>query len=207
LNGFHPLDIEFPIHFSINQVTFFEDCKYVILIRDLTEQRAAGKKVRERHDVLLHFERLNTLSGMATGITQKIDQPLTAHSMYAEAGLRSLQQPESASDRLHKVLDTFSTQAHRTGAVIERMQEVTKQRDSRRKATSCYILIRVSGFWLNYRIRFISPSPRLGSWHGHGIISRSIIAAHGGQLECANSKAAGATFYFTLSSAVEHADD
>jgi two-component system sensor kinase FixL len=288
LDGFRPVDIEFPIHLSINQVTTTEDCKYVILIRDLTEQRAAEKEVREQHDVLAHFERLNTLGEMATGIAHEINQPLTAISMYAQAGLRFLQQPDSASGRLQEVLNKLSTQAHRAGAVIERMQEMTKQQASRREVTSCYTLIEdvynLAEVEAQTRCFFIvlkheqnlpkilcdsvqiqqvllnllrngmqsmkTKGCRVGSkvviqtdltsegvkvsiidtgigvaaelsnqlyqpftstkaaGMGLGLsISRSIIAAHGGQLEYANNKAAGATFYFTLPSATEHADD
>ena len=40
LNGYRALNIEFPIHLSINQVNTTGDHKYVILIRDLTESVA-----------------------------------------------------------------------------------------------------------------------------------------------------------------------
>ena len=281
LNGYRAFDTEFPIHLSINQVTTTEDRKYVILIRDLTEQRATEKEVREQHDVLAHFERLNTLGEMATGIAHEINQPLTAISMYAQAGLRFLQQSET-TDRLQEVLDKLSNQAHRAGAVIERMQEMTKQQDSHREVTSCYTLVeetyklaeveaQIRNFVIvmkheqclpeilcdSVQIQQVllnllrngmqsmkSNGCRAGSkivlqtdltpdgvkvsiidigigiaaeltnqlyqpftstkesGMGMGLsISRSIIAAHGGQLEYANNKAAGATFYFTLPSA------
>ena len=34
-------------------------------------------------------------------------------------------------------------------------------------------------------------------------ISRSIITAHGGKLDCTNNPGGGATFYFTLPTALE----
>jgi two-component system sensor kinase FixL len=288
LNGFCPLDVEFPIHLSIHQVTSSEDCKYVILIRDLTEQRATEKEVREQHDVLAHFERLNTLGEMATGIAHEINQPLTAISMYAQAGLRFLQQPDSPPGRLQEVFNKLSAQAHRAGAVIERMQEMSKQRDSRREVTSCYTLIEdvynlaeveaqtrsfvivlkheqnlpkilcdsvqiqqvllnllrngmqsmktkgcrvgskiiiqtdltLAGVKVSIIDTGIGVSAELSNQlyqpftstktAGMGLglsISQSIITAHGGQLKYANNKAVGATFYFTLPSAEEHADD
>ena len=64
--------------------------KYVILIRDLTEQRRAEKEVREQRDMLAHVDRLNTLGEMAAGIAHEINQPLTAISMYAQSGMRFL---------------------------------------------------------------------------------------------------------------------
>lgn len=282
LNGYRAVDIEFPIHLSINQVIAAEDHKYVILIRDLTEQRAAEKEVREQHDILAHLERLNTLGEMATGIAHEINQPLTAISMYAQAGLRFLQQPGNPTSRLQEVLYKLSNQAHRAGAVIERMQEMTKQQHSHREVTSCYTLVeevynlaeveaQIRNFVIvlkheqnlpkilcdSVQIQQVllnllrngmqsmkSKGCRAGSkillqtdstldgvkisvidtgigvaaelsgqlYHpftstresgmGMGLsISQSIIAAHGGQLEHINNKAAGATFYFTLPSA------
>jgi two-component system sensor kinase FixL len=285
LNGYQALNMEFPIHLSVNEVSTAEDHKYVILIRDLTDQRAVEKEVREQHDVLAHFERLNTLGEMATGIAHEINQPLTAISLYAQAGLRFLQQPDNPTCRLQEVLEKLSHQAHRAGAVIERMQEMTKQQDSHREVTSCYTLIEevyrlaeVEAQTRNFVIvlkheqnlpeilcdsvqiqqvllnllrngmqSMKSKGCRTGSkivlqtdLTGDGVkvsiidtgigiaaelssqlyqpftstkesgmgmglsISRSIIAAHGGQLEHVNNKAAGATFYFTLPSAMEN---
>ena len=287
LNGYRALNTEFPIHLSINQVTTTEDQKYVILIRDLTEQRAAEKEAREQHDVLAHFERLNTLGEMATGIAHEINQPLTAISMYAQAGLRFLQQPSPPSFRLQEVLEKLSNQAHRAGAVIERIQEMTKQQDSHREVTSCYTLVeevyklaeveaQIRNFVIVLKLEKNLPGIlcdsvqiqqvllnllrngmqsmksndcRAGSkivlqtdltpegvkvsiidigigiaaelsnqlyqpftstkesGMGMGLsISRSIVAAHDGQLEYVNNKAAGATFYFTLPSATGNTD-
>ncbi|MFT5811757.1 MAG: two-component system sensor kinase FixL [Rubritalea sp.] len=287
LNGYRIPDIEFPILLSINQVATTGDHKYVILIRDLTEQRAAQKEVREQHDVLAHFERLNTLGEMATGIAHEINQPLTAISMYAQAGLRFLEQPDGVPNRLKEVFDKLSIQAHRAGAVIERMQEMTKQQDSHREDTSCYILteevyrlaeveaqirnfvivlkheqnlpkilcdsVQIQQVLLNLlrngmqsmkskgcrpgskivlqtdltpegvKISIIDTGIGIAaelskqlyqpftstkeSGMGMGLsISRSIIAAHDGQLEYVNNKASGATFFFTLPSAMENTD-
>lgn len=142
LHGCRAQDVEFPIHLSINQVDSGLDQNFVVLIRDLTEQRAAEKEVREQHDVLAHLERLNTLGEMATGIAHEINQPLTAISMYAQAGLRYLQKEKPRLDKLDDALEKLSLQAHRAGAVIERMQEMTKQQDSHQKVIHCNSMIR-----------------------------------------------------------------
>ncbi|MFT5656913.1 MAG: two-component system sensor kinase FixL [Gammaproteobacteria bacterium] len=284
LDGCQPLNIDFPIHLSINPINTELDQKYVILIRDLTEQRAAEKEAREQRDMLAHLERLNTLGEMATGIAHEINQPLTAISMYAQAGLKFLQQPKHSSDRLQEALEKLSIQAHRAGAVIERMQEMTKQQESHREVTNCQRLVeevvklaeveaqirnfiivlkheknlpdiicdpvQIQQVMLNLlrngmqsmkskgcragsKIILQTNSTQRGvkisiidigggiaedisgrlyqpftstreSGMGMGLsISRSIISAHSGQLEYANNKAAGATFYFTLATAVE----
>lgn len=142
LNGFSSSEVAFPIHLIFNPVSTNLQQSFVLLIRDLTEQRTAEKEVREQHDVLAHLERLNTLGEMATGIAHEINQPLTAISMYAQAGLRYLQKENPRLDKLDDVLEKLSLQAHRAGTVIERTQEMTKQRDSHQQVVNCTSVIR-----------------------------------------------------------------
>lgn len=132
---------EFPIHFSLSQLYDKAAIKFVILIRDLTHQRAAEKEAREQRDVLAHVDRLNTLGEMAAGIAHEINQPLTAISMYAESSLRFLNKDEPRIDRVCHSLQKLIQQAHRAGAVIERMQEMTRPRDSLHEAIDCSRLI------------------------------------------------------------------
>ncbi len=279
LNGCDKHDREFPIVLSMREIVDLEEKKYVILIRDLTEQRQAEKEVREQRDMLAHVDRLNTLGEMAAGIAHEINQPLTAISMYAQSSLRFLQRTQPDLQRLEDALDKLSQQAHRAGAVIERMQEMTQPHQSRQRSVDAgqllheihdlaeveaqirnFIIVlrldddlptvqcdpiqiqqvilnllrngmesmranrckpgskivlqaRVSGNWLRVSIidsglgvarklekqlyqPFMSTKE---SGMGLGLsISRSIIAAHGGQLEFSNNKGVGATFFFEL---------
>lgn len=124
----------FPVALSIRRIPESEDGKYVILIRDLTEQRRAEKVVREQRDLLAHVDRLNTLGEMAAGMAHEINQPLTAISMYAQSGLQFLQREQPDLEKLGEALAKLSQQAHRAGAVIERMQEMTRPHQSRRES-------------------------------------------------------------------------
>jgi len=133
LNGCDKQDREFPIVLSMRAILDLEEKKHVMLIRDLTEQRRAEREVREQRDMLAHVDRLNTLGEMAAGIAHEINQPLTAISMYAQSGLRFLRRPEPQLQRLDDALDKLSQQAHRAGAVIERMQEMTSPHQSHRE--------------------------------------------------------------------------
>ena len=141
LNGIHKNGTEFPIHLSISEILTDTKPKYVLLIRDLTSQRDVEKEVREQREVLAHIDRLNTLGEMAAGIAHEINQPLTAISMYAQTGIRLIQNPEINKERLTEALDKLSHQAHRAGLVIERMQEMTRQRDSHQEVTNCAALV------------------------------------------------------------------
>ena len=132
---------EFPIELSISEISFNQAQKFVLLIRDLSSQRAAEKQVREQRELLAHVDRLNTMGEMAAGIAHEINQPLTAISMYAQTGIRLMQNQKLDQTLLTEALDKLSNQAHRAGTVIERMQEMTKQRDSRQEATNCTALV------------------------------------------------------------------
>jgi two-component system sensor kinase FixL len=142
INGCDKQDNEFPIVLSMREIVDIEEKKYVILIRDLTEQRLAEKEVREQRDMLAHVDRLNTLGEMAAGIAHEINQPLTAISMYAQSGLRFLRRQKPQLQRLEDALDKLSQQAHRAGAVIERMQEMTRPHQSRQEAIAAGQLLR-----------------------------------------------------------------
>jgi two-component system sensor kinase FixL len=269
----------FPIVISMREILDVGECKYVILIRDLTEQRDAERQVREQRDMLAHVDRLNTLGEMAAGIAHEINQPLTAISMYAQSSLRFLHRGQPELERLEDALAKLSQQAHRAGAVIERMQEMTRPHQSHQQTVDAERLLReihelgeveaqirnfiiilrhddrlppvicdaiqVQQVILNLlrngmesmrskrcnpgskivlqarkkgkRLRIsiidsgLGVSPDLArmlyqpftstkeSGMGLGLsISRSIIAAHGGQLEFSNNRGGGATFYFDL---------
>lgn len=142
LNGCDKHDREFPIVLSMREIVDVEEKKHVILIRDLTEQRQTEKEVREQRDVLAHVDRLNTLGEMAAGIAHEINQPLTAISMYAQSSLRFLQREPPRLERLENALEKLSQQAHRAGAVIERMQEMTRPHQSHQESIDAGRLLR-----------------------------------------------------------------
>jgi two-component system sensor kinase FixL len=279
LNACDKHDNEFPITLSMHEIVDVGEKKYVILIRDLTEQRRAEKEVREQRDMLAHVDRLNTMGEMAAGIAHEINQPLTAISMYAQSGLRFLRRQQPELQRLEDALDKLSQQAHRAGAVIERMQEMTRPHQSRQEVVGAEQMLReihdlgeveaqIRNFIIVLRLdddlpqincdpiqiqqvilnllrngmesmranackpgskivlqaRTLTSQVRISivdvglgvsralekqlyqpftttkeSGMGLGLsISRSIIAAHGGQLEFSNNTTAGATFFFDL---------
>jgi len=272
-------DNEFPIVLSMREIQDVGETKYVILIRNLTEQRLAQKEVREQRDMLAHVDRLNTLGEMAAGIAHEINQPLTAISMYAQSGLRFLRKQNPPLQRLEDALDKLSQQAHRAGAVIERMQEMTRPHQSHQQVVPADQLLRdirdlgeveaqIRNFIIVLRLDDDLPSVNCDSVQiqqvilnllrngmesmrtngckpgskivlqaratpaelrisiidagigvsrklekqlyqpfttskesGMGLgltISRSIVAAHGGQIEFSNNKNGGATFSFAL---------
>ncbi len=108
-------------------------------ISDISEQRSAENEARQHREHLAHVDRLNMLGEMATGIAHEINQPLTAISLFVQAGTQLAdgddQQP------LREILNKLVQHAHRASAVIERMQNMARRRESAKEAVSCKELI------------------------------------------------------------------
>jgi two-component system sensor kinase FixL len=130
---------DFPIHLAVSEVRDRRERKFVGLIRDLSRQRSAENEARQHREHLAHVDRLNMLGEMATGIAHEINQPLTAISLFAQAGRRMLNADNP--DRLPELFEKLSTQALRAGAVIERMQTMARQRESAKEVVDCNALV------------------------------------------------------------------
>jgi len=109
-------------------------------VTDITEQRSAESEAREHREHLAHVDRLNLLGEMATGIAHEINQPLTAISLFVQAGGRMAN--DRNYERLPEIFDKLIQHAHRASAVIERMQNMAKRRESARTLISCKDLVR-----------------------------------------------------------------
>ena len=108
-------------------------------VEDLTPRLNAEAEAREHREQLAHADRLNTLGEMASGIAHEINQPLTAISLFAQAGKRLLEAGNYG--RLEEVFGKLSQQAQRAGAVIERVESMVRQQESVRAVVDCNALV------------------------------------------------------------------
>jgi two-component system sensor kinase FixL len=108
-------------------------------IEDLTPQIQAQVESREQREQLAHADRLNTLGEMATGLAHEINQPLTAISLFAQAGKRLYE--AGSNDRLPEIFGKLSQHAQRAGAIIERMQTMSRQQESQKEIADCNALV------------------------------------------------------------------
>ncbi len=131
--------VVFPIHLSVSEVRDRGERKFVGLIRDISRERAAENEARQHREQLAHVDRLNMLGEMAAGIAHEINQPLTAISLFAQAGQRMLD--DGNPDRLPELFEKLTTQSQRAGAVIERVQTMARQRDSKKEVVDCNALV------------------------------------------------------------------
>jgi two-component system sensor kinase FixL len=129
----------FPIHLSVSEVRNRPERKFVGLIRDISRQRAAENEARQHREHLAHVDRLYMLGEMATGIAHEINQPLTAISLFAEAGKRLF--GAGNRDRLPEIFEKLNQHAQRAGAVIERMQTMARRQESAKEIVDCNALV------------------------------------------------------------------
>lgn len=146
LNAVDERGNRFPVHLTISQVQKNPQPKYIFVIRDLTAQRQAEKEIREHRELLAHVDRINSMGEMASAMAHEINQPLTAISLYATTALTLFEKGRSDTDnaetnRVAEVLQKLTLQSHRAGAVLERMQKMTKYRDSYQETVDCQVMM------------------------------------------------------------------
>jgi two-component system sensor kinase FixL len=129
----------FPIHLSINDIQCHEDRMFVGLIRDITQERIIENQRRMHIEQMSHADRLNSLGEIAAGIAHEVNQPLTAISLFSQSG-KSLCN-SGKFEKLPEIFEKLNQHSYRAGAVLERMQIMTKQGARQRELLDCNKLI------------------------------------------------------------------
>jgi two-component system sensor kinase FixL len=123
---------EFPIYLAVSEIQVAGRRRFTGIVRDLTEQQASREALAEQREKLAHVGRLSTMGEMTASIAHEINQPLTAISMYAQAGLKLLERGGD-DDKLKDAIEKLNVQALRAGAVIERIQRFAKSQEGVRE--------------------------------------------------------------------------
>jgi PAS domain S-box-containing protein len=131
-------------------IDYLEDGTAVIegFITDVTEKkhaemalRRAEKEVREHRELLSHVDRINSMGEMASAMAHELNQPLTAISLYATTAQSLFEKDSPSTERVADVLQKLTLQSHRAGAVLERMQKMTKHRESYQETVDCQTML------------------------------------------------------------------
>ncbi len=93
--------------------------------------RRSEEEARETRERLAHVTRISTLGEMATGIAHEINQPLAAVAAYAQACGRMIRSRTSDDVELLETLDRISHEALRAGAIINKLKDLVRHRESR----------------------------------------------------------------------------
>jgi len=124
---------KFPIYLSVSEIHLEGQRRFTGIIRDLSEQRADREALAEHRQRLAHVDRLSSMGEMTASIAHEINQPLTAISMYAQAGIKLIERGDTDLEKVRSALDKLNTQSLRAGAVIERIQRFARAQESHRE--------------------------------------------------------------------------
>jgi signal transduction histidine kinase len=88
--------------------------------------RQAEEAARQHQADLAHFQRLNTMGELASGLAHELNQPLAAIANYAGACQRMLKHGQD-SQRLIEPLEGIQQQARRASAIIRRLRAFVRK--------------------------------------------------------------------------------
>lgn len=119
----------FPVSLSVGEAVDGDKRRFVGIVRDLSEQRAAEQSARSLELKLAHVGRFNLMGEMAAGIAHEINQPLSAIATYAQAGKRILQRGAPDVAMLVDICTKIDDQARRAGQVIDNLRKFIRKQD------------------------------------------------------------------------------
>lgn len=131
--GMHSSGRVFPVWLSVGEARSGSTRRFVGIVRDLSEQRAAEEERRALEARLAHVGRFSLMGEMAAGIAHEINQPLSAIVTYSQAAKRLLDGKSVDPDALAQAYKGISDQAHRAAQVIENLRNFIRKRDAEKR--------------------------------------------------------------------------
>jgi two-component system sensor kinase FixL len=118
----------FPVEITIGEAQADGRTYYIGFLRDVGEQLADRRQLRDILDELAHASRVSAMGAFATAIAHELNQPLTAIANYAEGVRDMLARRTEMADReqLVDILDKCSKQAVRAGQLIHRLRDFVR---------------------------------------------------------------------------------
>jgi two-component system sensor histidine kinase DctS len=101
-------------------------------IIDVTEEKKAEERERQREERLQTAARLTTMGEMASSLAHELNQPLGAITSYLTGSINLLEKGEVSKEELAAALAKASAQAQRAGQVIRRVHEFVRKQEPKR---------------------------------------------------------------------------
>ena len=99
----------------------------VVTVDDISERKAADRKIQQLNLDLTHSARVNVMGQMATGLAHELNQPLLAISQNMDTALYLLQENTEKPSELESILHETDHQAHRAGDIIKALRGFVKK--------------------------------------------------------------------------------
>lgn len=112
------------------------DCEYVGALMDVTATKQAEEALHRSQAQLAHVTRVTMLGEMAASIAHEVNQPLSAMTTNAEAGLRWLDREVPDVAEVRSAIERIKGEAHRASEVIRRIRVLSRKTDPRHVSTN-----------------------------------------------------------------------
>lgn len=116
----------FTAHLAVGEVGWQGQRRFVGMLRDLTDTKAAEERTLRQHQEMIKASRLTTMGEMAAAMAHEINQPLAAITNYASASIRMLKNGSENLEDVKKALENIDAQAHRAGEIIRRLRNFVR---------------------------------------------------------------------------------
>jgi two-component system sensor kinase FixL len=116
----------FVAHLAVGEVGWHGQRRFVGMLRDLTDTKAAEERTLRQHQEMIRASRLTTMGEMAAAMAHELNQPLSAIANYASASLRMLKNGSEGREDVEKALERIDSQAHRAGEIIRRLRNFVR---------------------------------------------------------------------------------
>lgn len=105
------------------------ECEYIGALMDVTAAKNAEDALHRSQSHLAHVTRVTTLGEMAASIAHEVNQPLSAVTTNAEAGLRWLNRDVPNLEEVRSAIERIKSEAHRASEVIRRIRALSRKTD------------------------------------------------------------------------------
>lgn len=124
----------FPMYLSVGEGRLLERPIFVGIIHDISDRRAAERRLQDLQAELLHVSRLTAMGQMSSGLAHELNQPLTAIMNYVKAARRTVDgvdDPRVA--RAVELVDKAAAQTTRAGQIIRRLRDFVEKGETHRR--------------------------------------------------------------------------
>ena len=131
----------FPMDLSVSEAKVEGEAIFVGIIRDISERKAAERRIQDLQAELLHASRLSVMGQMASTMAHELNQPLTAVMNYLEAARHLLESDPQSAERVGGLMSRAVAQAERAGDVIRQLRQFVPKGETDRRAESLNKLV------------------------------------------------------------------
>ncbi len=150
-------------------------------IIDVTEQKQAEERERQREERLQTAARLTTMGEMASSLAHELNQPLGAITSYLAGSINLLEKGEAPKEEVAAALAKASAQAQRAGQVIRRVHEFVRKQEPKRVPVEvsalledCRALVDLQARRSGARVS-VEVEPGLPPVHGDPVLLQQVI--------------------------------